>query len=128
MKRYLSAFITLIAYSIILIIIGRCSVATQKVKQLQPTIEFTLSETIPATVPVPAEVIEVPVPVDVDTAAILQKYYSNNIYNRPIINTPNLTVSLVDTVYNNKLYGSSVSYNLTIPEYKHDISIGLMGG
>ena len=128
MNRYIPAFITLIVYSIILLFIGRCTAPTPKTKQLQPIIEFTLPEVVKVPVPIPAEVIEIPVPVDVDTAAILQRYFSNNIYNRPIINTPNLTVSLVDTVYNNKLLGSTAVYKMVIPEYKHDISVGFLAG
>ena len=129
MKRYLSAFVTLMAYSILLFFAGRCTAPEkQKVNQLQPVIEFTLPETVQVPVPLPAEIIEVPVPVEVDTAAIIRMYYSSNIYKRPVIDVPNLKVSVIDTVCNNRLIGSSATYSYRIPEYKHDISLGFLAG
>ena len=127
MKRYLPAFIILLAYSIALLLIGRCSVPKQSHKQ--PIIEFSFPETISVPVPAePAEIIEVMIPVDVDTAAILENHYKKNIYQRPVIDIPNLRVSLTDTIFNNILIGSSATYQDSIPQYKHDISVGFLGG
>lgn len=104
--------------------VGR--LGTKGVKASADTIYVTDSFYIDA--PVIIDSIMVPVPIDVDTAAILQAYYTKNMYNREIISTPQLTVNLIDTVYNNRLLGSMVNYKIVIPQYKHDISIGFLAG
>ena len=69
---------------------------------------------------------QVPVPADVDTAAILNDYYRQRIYNDTLINDQFVTLMLRDTVYNNKLLGRTVHYNLSIPQMKmpkHELMI-----
>ena len=65
---------------------------------------------------------------DVDTAAILQQYFTKKVYNDPIIKTEYIEVHLTDTVYMNGLLGRTVSYSFRFPEYKHSFSAGVMGG
>lgn len=79
-------------------------------------------------VPVPSPVVEVPVPVpaNVDTAAILSDYYTQRMYDDTLINDQFVTLMLRDTVYNNKLLGRTVHYNLSMPTIKvptHEITV-----
>jgi hypothetical protein len=78
-----------------------------------------VNDTIRLSAPAVIKEIEVPVPVDVDTAAILQQYFTKKVYNDPIIKTEYVEVHLTDTVYMNGLLGRTVSYSFRFPEYKH---------
>lgn len=69
--------------------------------------------------------IPVPMPVDVDTAAILAAYHTQRVYNDPVISTPVLHVEIVDTVYQNLLMGRSVSYQIKQPVFNNALSFGL---
>ncbi|MGL4852894.1 MAG: hypothetical protein ACRC3Z_09680 [Phocaeicola sp.] len=124
MKNYIPHIISVLIYSAIIFCVGRYSVEPKEVKV--PVVEWSIPDTVYVPVPSPAEIIKVPVPVDVDTAAILQQFYTQNVYTRPIIDTPKLTVHLTDTVYNNVLLGSTASYRMAKP-IKHDLSVGFLG-
>lgn len=87
-----------------------------------------LSDTVRLTVPAIVKEIRVPVPADVDTAAILQKYFTKRVYNDTIIQTKFIQVNLTDTVYMNGLLGRTASYTFNFPEYNHSFSAGVMGG
>lgn len=87
-----------------------------------------VNDTIRLSAPEVIREIEVPVPVDVDTAAILQQYFTKKVYDDPIIKTEYIEVHLTDTVYMNGLLGRTVSYSFRFPEYKHSFSAGMMGG
>lgn len=67
-------------------------------------------------VPVPYPVASKPdtVPMDVDTLAILQDYYAHYFYEQVIADT-NLTVTLNDTVSQNKIMGRGFSYRWLKP-------------
>lgn len=87
-----------------------------------------LSDTVRLPVPAIVKEVLVPVPADVDTAAILQKYFTKKIYNDTIIQTKYITVNLTDTVYMNGLLDRTASYTFSFPEYNHSFSAGVMGG
>lgn len=69
--------------------------------------------------------LRVPVPVDVDTAAILAAHFSKRVYQDEIINTPMVKVTVVDTVYQNTLLGRTTFSDINIPVRSHSLSIGL---
>lgn len=73
--------------------------------------------------------ITMPVPVEVDTSAILARYYTNRIYQDAIVNTPYLQVQLVDTVYQNRIIGRAASYTYRAPVVKpHAITLTAIAG
>ena len=69
--------------------------------------------------------LRVPVPVDVDTAAILAAHFSKRVYQDEIINTPMVKVTVVDTVYQNMLLGRTAYSDINIPVRDKSLSIGL---
>lgn len=87
-----------------------------------------LNDTVYLNSPAVIKEIPVPVPADVDTPAILRKYYTKMVYNDTIIQTKYIHVHLIDTVYMNGLLGRTASYTFSFPEYNHSISAGVMGG
>lgn len=87
-----------------------------------------LGDTVRLPAPEVIREIPVPVPVDVDTAAILQKYFTKKVYNDTIILTKFIEVHLTDTVYMNGLLGRTASYAFSFPEYNRSFSAGIMGG
>ena len=127
MKRLLTLQLLFVAYTIIVICIVRCSVPDSKI-QLPPVVSLSIADTVYIPQPQPVEIIHIQVPANIDTAAILQQYYTQNIYSRPIIDTELLKVNLTDTVYNNILLSSTATYTMRIPQYRHDISIGALAG
>ena len=114
-------------YTLAVLCIGRCSAGDVKAKITLGEAKV-LKDTIYIPQPVPAEAKRIEVPAEVDTAAILQQFYTQNVYRRPVIDTKLLQVNLVDTVYNNVLIGSTATYTMRIPQHKHDLSVGVLAG
>lgn len=67
----------------------------------------------------------VPVPADVDTAAILSAHFTKRVYHDEIINTPMVKVSVVDTVYQNTLLARTAYSQINLPVRNNSLSIGL---
>lgn len=102
--------------------IGRCSVKPAKADTIR------LRDTLKLPSPPVIKEIPVPVPVSVDTAAILASYYTQRIYSDKVINTPYLKVSIVDTVFQNRLLGRTASYQFSFPQRNHAVTLGLASG
>lgn len=101
---------------------GRNSVLPSKADTVR------LRDTIELSSPAVIKEIPVPVPAKVDTAAILSSYYTLRMYNDNVINTPYLKVSIVDTVFQNRLLGRTASYQFSFPQRNHAVTLGLMSG
>lgn len=75
--------------------------------------------------PIPGKPIPYPVPVDVDTTAILADYFKKIPYTDVIkIKTDSIdygTVTVIDTVQRNRLFGRTLEFNLRIPEIKETV-------
>lgn len=85
-------------------------------------------DTVYKDAPVIIKQIPVPVPINVDTAAILAAYYTQRIYDDTLINVPDIYVSLRDTVYQNRLLGRATVYKVNLPVYRHALSLGMTVG
>lgn len=70
---------------------------------------------IPVYRPVPGPRVEVEVPANVDTTAILKDYFSKNVYNDTIRLDSVGYVSVKDTISENFIYSREVYYNYEIP-------------
>ena len=68
---------------------------------------IVIRDTIIGDIPKP-DTMYVQVPVDIDTAAIIELYFTKLNYNDTIIDYPELKVSLSDVVYQNSLYDRKV--------------------
>lgn len=99
-------------------------------RAVTPVAPDTIYVTDTAWLQPPAVVKEIPVPVpaNVDTAAILASYHTKRIYQDDIVNTPYVRVTLTDTVYRNTIVGRSAISSLRIPVYNHGLSLGLTSG
>ncbi len=85
-----------------------------------------ISDTIHLPAPIVREKFLVAVPVKVDTQAILQDYFTRNVYMDTLVNTPDLSVVVRDTVAYNLLSGRGVYYTVSQPVYiekKNGISL-----
>ncbi len=73
-----------------------------------------------------------PVPSDVDTQAVLKDYFSKKAYNDTIINIPELKVTVIDTVTQNKVVDRFVYYEMKPPVVKqlprYGLSVSAMVG
>ena len=125
MKKTFAIIVSLLA-SVILFIsgyqVGRHSI------RLTVADTIRMRDTIKLPSPAVIKEIPVPVPVTVDTAAILASYYTQRIYSDNVINTPYIKVSIVDTVFQNRLLGRTASYQFSFPERNHAISLGMTAG
>lgn len=79
------------------------------------TIWLVKDSIIPVYTPVPGDVVHVPVPVDVDTTAILKKYFAKNVYNDTIVLDSVGYVNIRDTISQNYIWSREVNYNYRIP-------------
>ena len=95
-------------------------------RSIKPSVPDTLivTDTMYLPGPVITKQIPVPVPADVDTAAILAAYHTQRIYNDSLLSTPDIQVVVVDTVYQNQLLGRRVSWQLNKPVHNRAISLG----
>ncbi len=73
--------------------------------------------------PEPVLVLSPAIPPVVDTAAIINDYYSKKIYSELLINSENLKLSISDTLFQNSILGRNLSYELTIPEITKTVTI-----
>lgn len=64
--------------------------------------------------PKPDTIILVTPPENVDTSAVIKEYYSKNIYNRPFEDS-SISITLVDTVFENKLQKGTIEYKILRP-------------
>lgn len=90
-----------------------------------PADTVRLSDTCWLPSPVIEKEIQVPVPVDVDTAAILAAHFTRRVYQDEVVNTPMVKVTVVDTVYQNTLLGRTAYSDIKIPIHDKSLSIGL---
>ena len=71
--------------------------------------------------PIPGKTIYKEIPADVDTAAILADYFAIRPYSETVEIKPDTisygTVTVTDSVHQNKLYGRKYNFDLLIPEY-----------
>lgn len=125
MKKTLTVILALLAVVLLFIAgyhIGRRSMKPAKADTIR------LRDTIKLPSPAVIKEISVPVPVQVDTAAILASYYTQRIYSDNVINTPYVKVSIVDTVFQNRLLGRTASYQFSFPQRNHAVTLGLTSG
>lgn len=87
---------------------------------------WIINETeVPVYVPqlVSGETVEVLVPVDVDTTAILKKYFAKNIYRDTILLDSVGSVSIKDTISQNMIFSREVIYSYKIPTFTETIIV-----
>lgn len=94
----------------------------KEIVTLKDTIPFPVHDTIPYEVEVEVEVpyevevqvpVQVPVPANVDTSEILKIYYNKSIFDNTVKLTNNMgTVSIVDTISQNKIVGRAIKYDI----------------
>ena len=91
--------------------------------------------------PAPPIVEQIPctIPMTVDTGAILDRYFTKNVYSNKI-EAPGIEINIIDTIFQNKLLGRSVTSNyekVVLRPYRNAITLGcsiapesktLMGG
>lgn len=87
----------------------------------------TLTDTIYRQAPAIVREVRVPVPAEVDTAAILATHYTKRIYTDTLINQPALRVIVRDTVWQNSLLERTAiaTYRPTIFRHTRSVSLGL---
>ena len=86
---------------------------------------IVIRDTIIGDIPKP-DTMYVQVPVDIDTAAIIESYFTKLNYNDTIIDYPELKVSLSDVIYQNSLYDRKVyiDYTRPVPNRLNALSVG----
>ena len=96
-------------------------------RSIKPSVPDTLivTDTMYLPGPVITKQIPVPVPADVDTAAILAAYHTQRIYNDSLLSTPDIKVVVVDTVYQNTLLARTAYSQINLPVRNNSLSIGL---
>lgn len=90
-----------------------------------PTDTIRLTDTCYLPGPVVEREIPVPVPADVDTAAILAAHFTKRVYKDEVVSTPMVKITVVDTVFQNALLARTTYSNINIPVRSHSLSIGL---
>lgn len=85
-----------------------------------PQETIIIHDTLPAP---PAKIIKVEVPVEIDTLAILQDYYSKYIYNNtyPLDSIGSVTVK--DTISQNKIISRSLIFDYDIPLIRETVTV-----
>lgn len=78
----------------------------------------TLRDTVYLPGPPVVREVPVPVPAEVDTAAILAQHYTERVYTDYIIDEPYLRVSLTDTVFRNRIIGRTANYTYRAPSVR----------
>lgn len=111
----------------IFLLLGSYQIGRNSVKPVKAD-TIRLRDTVEQPSPPVIKEIPVPVPVSVDTAAILASYYTQRIYSDNVINTPYIKVSIVDTVFQNRLLGRTASYQFSFPQRNHAVTLGLTSG
>lgn len=80
---------------------------------------------------VESETVKVVAPVDTD--AIIQAYFSRNVFRDTLVLKEYGTITLTDTVFENRIWGRQFAYDLSIPTYtavkrsKFNIGVGVFG-
>lgn len=89
------------------------------------TIWLTNETEIPVYVPklVSGETVEILVPADVDTLAILKRYFAKNVYKDTILLDSVGSVSIKDTISENMIFSREVSYQYDIPTFNNTIIV-----
>lgn len=105
---------------------GRCT-APKPATVLPEADTITLTDTIYRQAPSIVREVRVPVPSEVDTAAILATHYTKRIYTDTLINQPALRVIVRDTVWQNSLLERKAvaTYRPTIFRHTRSVSLGL---
>lgn len=104
------AILCLTALAVVVFVRPHCEpqVAYRIVKQ-------SVHDTIYVPVSAPSETVFVPVPQDVDTAQILQEYYSYNLYRDTVKINEYIEIAFHDTIYQNKLLSHNIDV-LSLPK------------
>ena len=84
-------------------------------KSVHETVTVTVRDSIPFYVPAAPEIIVTGIPFEVDTASIIEDYYTQKIYHDTVRVTEYITLYLTDNLYNNALTGRKITYDLNIP-------------
>lgn len=97
-----------------------------------PPDTVVVSGSVPSHVPPVPEVYFLPIKIAVDTQAVINDYYSQKVYKDTIINLPQLTVSVTDTVTENRLLDRVINYTYK-PEIvtrapKYQLAVSAMAG
>lgn len=80
---------------------------------------------------VDSETVKVVAPVDTD--AIIQAYFSRNVFRDTLILKEYGTITLTDTVFENRIWGRQFAYDLSIPTYtavkrsNFNVGVGIFG-
>ncbi len=80
---------------------------------------------------VESETVKVVAPVDTD--AIIQAYFSRNVFRDTLVLKEYGTVTLTDTVFENRIWGRQFAYDLSFPTYtavkrsKFNVGVGIFG-
>ncbi len=80
---------------------------------------------------VESETVKVVAPVDTD--AIIQAYFSRNVFRDTLILKEYGTITLTDTVFENRIWGRQFAYDLSIPTYtavkrsNFNVGVGIFG-
>ena len=92
-----------------------------------------VTDTVWQSHPVLVESEPVTIIADVDSDAIIQAYFTKNIFRDTLILKEYGTITLTDTVFENCIWGRQFAYDLSIPTYtavkrsKFNIGVGVFG-
>lgn len=78
-------------------------------------------------VPTPAETIMVKMPSTVDTAYVIQEFYTEKLYRDTVFNNDTVTLVLQDTLWQNSLQSRAVSLTFNANRFVKANSVGLQG-
>lgn len=123
--------IFIVAIIAIMIFQKECGSTTNKTKQKIITDTIVLTEVIRDTTPlfiktyypVPADTIEIQVPANVDTLAILSNYYNKYYYRDTLVNDSMALIVIFDTITQNKIISRSGEYKNRRPTVINNTTI-----
>lgn len=118
--------LTLVTLTLMGFLTGRCS-APQPAAERPTADTITLTDTCYLQAPPILREIPVPVPAEVDTAAILAAHYTKRIYTDTLINQPALRIVVRDTLWQNRLLDRTAitTYRPNLLHHTRSLSLGL---
>ncbi len=78
---------------------------------------------VPYYTPIPGDIVYVPVPTDIDTTAILQRYFATRFYSDTVPLDSIGTVQIKDSISKNQIVSRSLIFNYSIPIITETIMI-----
>ena len=118
--------LALVALTLMGFVAGRLSAPKHAAER--PTADtITLTDTCYLQAPPILREIPVPVPAEVDTAAILAAHYTKRIYTDTLINQPALRIVVRDTLWQNRLLDRTAitTYRPNLLHHTRSLSLGL---